>query len=258
MFNTQEQKENYINKLFSDVELFEWDVLHISSNEDRAEIMDMLAENLVYDLLKKDINFLHIKNLDNINLKKIKSSIFSEIINEWLNFCDDVLMYPKDDAILVVKQGQRVKFIYSIVNSYFDKFHRIIFSEMVDTFLEYFNKTLITKKDKIFIEKILQSKLNDDVNSLTLHKFSQLYSRVRIAQDKKNREIKKISNKIKELNKNLHTFLDIDADKKNEILLEIEDFEYDIEELEDKGLYEFDDIIARLRNNMMDAMQKIS
>jgi len=254
MFKTQKQKENYINKLFNNVELFEWDVLHISSNIDRAEVMEIIAENLVYNNLKDEINFLNITNIEKINFKKIKSSIFSEIINEWLNFCDDVLMYPKKDAILVVKQGERIKFIYSLVNSYYDKFHRIIFSKMFDTFLEYFNKTPITNNQQIFIEKILQSNLNEDKNFFTIHKFIQLQSRVKIAQNKKNKEIDNINIKIKELMEKLnHSQAEDD-----EIVLKIEDYDYEVNELEKKGLYEFDEIIAKLRNNMIDAMKKLS
>lgn len=257
MLDSQEQKENYINKLFNNVELFEWDVLHISSNADKEEVMEIIAEHIVNNALRNEINFLYIKNLEKINLKKIKSAIFTEIINEWLIFCDDALKYPKEDAILVIKQGDRIKFIYSIVNDYFDRYNRVVFSEMVDTLLKCFDATPITKTKQIFIEKVLQSTLNQDVNSLSLHKFSQLYSRVRIAQDKKKIEINKINNKIKELMGRLNNNDDIDFDGDNEILMDIEDYEYDIEDLKKKGLYEFDDIIARLRNNMMDAMRRL-
>lgn len=258
MLDTQEQKENYINKLFNNIELFEWDVLHVSSTADKAEIMEIIAKNIVHNTLKEEINFLHIKNIEKISLKKIKSSIFSEIINEWLYFCDDALKYPKYDAINTIKEGDRIKFIYSIVNDYFDKYNRIIFSEMVDTFLEYFDNTPIPKTKQIFIEKVLQSDLNEDTSTITLHKFNQLYSRARLAQDKKNREIAKINIKIKALMNRLNHADDIDFDEDNEMLLDIEDYEYEIEEIEKKGLYEFDEIIARLRSNMMDGMRKIS
>ncbi len=254
MFGTQEEKENYINKLFSDVELFEWDVLNVSSNIDRAEVIEMIADTLVHDTLKNEINFLYIKDIKEINFKKIKKAIYNEIVGEWLNFCDDTLIYPKKDAILIVNQIDEIQFIYSITNSYFDKFSRIIFSKIVDTFLEYLEKSSLTKNKQIFIEKVLQSKFNENKDSNSIHKFSQLKNRVQIAQECKNIKINNTNNKIKELMEKLTN----NSNEENSILLKIEDYDYEINELEKKGLYEFDEIIAKLRNNMIDSMKKLS
>ncbi len=256
MYTTQEQKDIYVEKLFSDLVLFEWDVLHVSSNTDRIEVMEIIAEDLVHHTLKEELNFLFVNDVEKLNFTNIKNHIFKQIINEWLTFCDDVLMYPKDDAIAVVKEGDRVKFVYDIVNNYFDKYQRFIYSEIIDTFFALFIQTPITKNRQILIERVLQSKLNSSKDSQKMHKFTQVFSRVKIAQDKKNHDMNLLNIKVKELMGNLSVDENIEFDEDNEVLLDIEDCEYDIAELEETGIYEFDDLLAGLRDDMISSMIK--
>jgi len=256
MYKTQEQKNAYVDKLFADVVLFEWDVLHVSSNTDRIEVMEIVAHDLVHETLKNELNFLHVNAVDKLNFSNVKNHIFKQMINEWLTFCDDVLMYPRDDAIAVVKEGHRVKFIYNIVNEYFEKYQRFIYIEIIDTFFSLFERTPITKNRQILIERVLQSKLNASKDLQKMHKFTQVFSRVKIAQDKKKYELNILNSKVKELMGNLSVVDSIELDKDNEILLDIEDCEYDIQELEETGIYEFDDLLAGLRDNMISSMIK--
>lgn len=254
MYITQEEKDAYVNKLFSDVNLFEWDVLHVSSNTDRAEVMELIAEDLVHNTLKKELNFLYVKDLEDLSFLKLKSFIFKQIINEWLTFCNDVLMYPKADAINVVKQSERVKFIYNIVNSYFDKYQRLIYSEIIDTFFSLFVRTPVTKNAQILIERVLQSEFNAYKDTQKIYKFSQVFNRVKIAKNKKNAELQKLNSQIKELMAYLTVNDEIEFDEDNDILMDIEDIEYEIEDLEKTGIYEFDDFLAGLRDNMISSM----
>ncbi len=256
MYDTQEEKEIYIEKLFSDVSLFEWDVLQVSSNTDRAEVMEIIAHTLVYDTLKYELNFLHLLSIEKINFSNIKSSIFKRMINEWLTFCDDVLMYPKEDSIKVVKEGTRTKFIYDIVNDYFMKYQRFIYSEVVDTFFSLLLKFPITKNRQLLIEEVLQSNLNYSKNSQKISKFSQAFNRIKIAQDKKKQELAVLNKKLKELSKKANIDEDTQFEDDNEILLDMEALEYDIQELKDTGLYEFDETIATLRENLISGMIK--
>jgi hypothetical protein len=255
MLDTKEQLEEYIGKIFSSVELFEWDVLHVSTNTDRAEVVQILAESFVKDSLKHEINFLYISDIENIKYSKIKQEMFKEIVSEWVSFCDDVLNISKEKAIEEVKKDGRANFLNSIVNNYFQKFHRIIFNEMFNSFLDFFNKLPVTKNKQIFIEKILKSSLNRDSRSISIHKFSQLYTRVTIAKDNKNKEILRLKGRIKELKDQLYSTSDINFEEDNEILYDIEDLEEDLEELKRTDLYHFDDLIGSLRDNMIDSMR---
>ena len=257
MYTTQEEKDAYVNKLFSDVSLFEWDVLHVSSNTDRIEVMELIAKDLVHYTLKNELNFLYVQDVENLDFSNLKSFIFKQIINEWLTFCKDVLMYPKADAISVVKQSDRVKFIYNIVNNYFDKYQRFIYSEMVDTFFSLFTRIPVTKSRQILIERILQSQFNSSRESQRIYKFNLVFNRVKIAKNKKNEKLNILNAQIKELMGHLSADDNIAFEEDNEILLDIEDLEYDIEELEKTSLYEFDELLAGLRDNMISSMIQV-
>ncbi len=256
MYSTQEQKEIYIEKLFSDVSLFELDILHVSSNTDRVEVMEIIAHTLVHDTLKHELNFLHLHSIEKINFSNIKSSIFKQIISEWLTFCDDFLMYPKEDAIKVIKEGTRIKFIYNIVNDYFIKYQRFVYSEVIDTFFSLLLKLPMTKNKQILIEGVLQSNLNYSENSQKISKFSQVFNRIKIAEDKKKKELTLLNEKLKELSKKINIDEDTQFEDDNETLLDVEDLEYDIQELKDTSLYEFDEMIATLRENLISGMTK--
>jgi hypothetical protein len=256
MFDTKEQLDDYIDKIFKSLELFEWDVLHVSTNTDRAEVIKILAKSFVEDTLKNEINFLYVKDVNRIKYSKIKQAIFRDIIAEWISFCDEVLGLSNSEAIESVKKDGRINFINGIVNSYFQKFHRIIFNEMFNTFLQNFNGLPITKNKQITIDKILQSSLNKESgSSVSIYKFSQLYNRVRIAQDAKNKEINKLKARIQDLKDEFNSNKHKNSNKDNELLYDIEDLEDDLEDLKEKGLYQFDAIIARLRENMIDSMR---
>ena len=109
MYRTQEEKQKYIDKLFKDRALFEWEVLHVSSHYDRLEIMEILAQTLVRDKLKYEINFLYLQSYNDFKFTQIVNILFHEIANEWISFATEVLYYPKKEAVGELQDKTRVK-----------------------------------------------------------------------------------------------------------------------------------------------------
>ena len=151
MYRTQDEKQKYIDELFKDRTLFEWEVLHVSSHYDRIEIMEILAQTLVRNKLKYEINFLYLQSYDNFKLTQIINILFHEIANEWMSFATEVLYYPNDKA--------RVKFIHDIAEDYYEKYRRYIFEEVADTFIELVSNTKQNNKTTKLIQETLQSDL---------------------------------------------------------------------------------------------------
>ena len=196
MYKTQEQVQEYIYKIFSDKSLFEWEVLHVSSHYDRLDIMKILAQTLVRDRLKYEINFLYIKSYKDFQFSQIVNILFHEIANEWLSFATEILYYPKEAAIEELQDKTRVKFIHSLATEYYEKYQRQIFEESADTFIELVGNVEHEKNLNKLIEEVLQSDLIKNRQILEMHNFSQLYSRVKAAQDVKNLEIITVKTKI--------------------------------------------------------------
>jgi hypothetical protein len=107
MYRTQEEKQKYIEKIFKDRALFEWEVLHVSSHYDRLEIMEILAQAIVRGKLKYETNFLYLESFKEFKFSQIVNILFHEIANEWISFATEILYYPKREAIQELQDKYR-------------------------------------------------------------------------------------------------------------------------------------------------------
>ncbi len=257
MYRTQEEKQEYIDKIFSDKSLFEWEVLHVSSHYDRLEIMQILSETLVRDRLKYEINFLYMKSYKDFNFSQIVNILFHEIANEWLSFATEILYCSKKDAVLEIQDKTRVKFIHSIATLYYEKYRGEIFQEVADTFLELVGSVKNDKNINEFIEEVLQSDLIKNKQILSMHNFSQLYRRVKAAQNIKNSDIISVKMKISELQESYKNSK-LDIDKRQRLLKLLNRSKIELEKLNHLGLDKFDAGISRFKETMVQSMLGMS
>ncbi len=252
MYRTQEEKQEYIEKIFNDRTLFEWEILHVSSHYDRLEIMQILAHTLVRDKLKYEINFLYIKDYKDFKFSQIINIIFHEIANEWVSFATDILYYPKKDAIAELHNKERVKFIHSLAAHYYDKYRREIFEEVADTFIELVSNAKDIRDISRLIEDILKSDLIKNRQILAMHDFSQLYSRVKAAQKIKSADILSSKMKIDEMKARYED--EADADEKQRLLQLLKNKKIEFEKLQNHSLDKFDSGVSRLKDTMVHSM----
>lgn len=253
MYRTQEEKQKYIDKIFKDKALFEWEVLHVSSHYDRLEIMQILARTLVRDKLKYEINFLYLQSFGDFKFTQIVNIIFHEIANEWISFSTDVLYYPKKEAIEELQDKQRVKFIHSLAKSYYEKYKRQIFEEIADTFIELVSSVKHDKEATKIIQETLQSDLIKNRQILEMHNFSQLFNRIKSAQNIKNSDITTIKMKAVEL-KEKYINPAIDTDEKQRLHSLLDKADKELSKLKHAGLDKFDPAIKRLKDTMVQSM----
>ncbi|EDZ62543.1 hypothetical protein SMGD1_2774 [Sulfurimonas gotlandica GD1] len=253
MYRTQEEKQKYIDKIFKDKALFEWEVLHVSSHYDRLEIMQILAQTLVRDKLKYEINFLYLESYDDFKFTQIVNIIFHEIANEWISFATDILYYPKKEAIEELQGKERVKFIHSLAKSYYEKYKRQIFEEIADTFIELVSNVKQDKDATKLIQETLQSNLIKNRQILEMHNFSQLFTRIKSAQNIKNSDITTAKMKVVEMKKK-YANPNIDADEKQKYYSLLEKSNKELTKLKHQGLDKFDPGIKRLKDTMVQSM----
>ena len=253
MYRTQEEKQKYTDKLFKDRALFEWEVLHVSSHYDRIEIMEILAQTLVRNKLKYEINFLHLKSYDDFTFKHIVNILFHEIANEWLGFATEVLHYPKKEAIIELQDKTRVIFIHAIAKDYYEKYRRQIFEEIADTFIELISNV---KKDREVIKLIqdtLQSDLIKNRQILEMHNFSQILSRIKTAQNNKITNLTSLNEKIVDIKERCIN-PNIDSDEKQKLNILLDKTNKELDKLKHLGLDKFDPGIKRLKDTMVQSM----
>jgi hypothetical protein len=253
MYKTQEEKQNYIEKIFKDRALFEWEVLHVSSHYDRLEIMEILAQIIVRGKLKYEINFLHLESFKEFKFSQIVNILFYEIANEWVSFATEVLYYPKKEAIKELQNKTRVKFIHSIASDYYNKYRRKIYEEIADTFIELVSY----EKKNTQINKLIQDVLNSDLvknrQILEMHNFSQLFSRIKAAQKIKKSDIQKIKKKISQIKEKYQSDT-IDIDERQHLLRLLEKASQELEDFKNSGLDKIDPAIKRLKDTMVQSM----
>jgi len=250
MYKTQEEKRRYIDKIFNDVSLFEWEVLHVSSHYDRLEIMQILAQTLVRDRLKYEINFLYIKDYEDFKFSQIINILFHEIANEWLSFATDILHCSKKDVIEDFQNKIRVHFIYSLVSEYYAKYKRQIFEVIADSFIELIKDVNQTNK---LIEEVLRSDLIRNKQILEMHTFSQLWSRVLSAQNRKNSEIISANIKIAKIKKK-YGEQNLSSDEKQRLLEFLKISDSELKKLKKLNLDNFDSGVKRLKDTMVNSM----
>jgi len=257
MYRTKEEKSKYIEKIFKDRALFEWEVLHVSSHYDRLEVMQILAQTLVRDKLKYELNFLHIEKYEDFKFSQIINIIFHEIANEWVSFATEVLYYPKEEALKELQDKVRVHFIHSLAKSYYEKYRRLIFEEVATTFVEL----LASINKETQIPKLIKETLNSDLiknrQIFDMHNFSQLYNRIKTAKEANNDNIADIKQKIFDLKREFSN-PKLEVDEKQKLYNSIEKLNSELTRLKLLSLDKVDPAIKRLKDTMVQSMLGMS
>ncbi|WP_324170420.1 hypothetical protein [Sulfurimonas sp.] len=256
MYKNQEEKEEYIEKLFSDKALFEWEVLHISSHYDRVEVMEILSDVLVTDKLKYELNFLYIKEYKDFKFSQIINIIFHEIANEWLSFATNIMYYSKKEAIETLQDKKKVIFIHTLSINYYKKYRQQIFEKVSNTFIELVSNAKNDKDTNKLINKVLKSDMIKNKQILSMHTFSQLYKRVKIAQDVKTAQVATTNTRLIELKIRYES--QNDEKEKERLLRLFKKDKLEFEKLKNESLDNFDSGVSRLHDTMVHTMMSMN
>lgn len=250
------EKREYIKKVFSDTELFEEDILNVVTTKDREEIMKIIAELLVRDLLKDEINFLYMRSFSDFSLTPIPNIIYKEIASEWVVYAMEVLHISREDALQELHGKDRVQFILSLVRRYLKEYRSYIFEEIANSFIELVDRIPNARNGDIVIEEVLESDFILNKKLLYIRDFGELWRRVRIARNSKSLAISKIEAKIDET----RSFLErdnISQEKKDTLSKKLENQKIELEELSETTLDKFDDPLQKVKDAMINSMMKM-
>ena len=189
----------YIRKIFEDRVLFEKAVLDVVTNEDREEIIHILADSLVWDTLKEHLNFMYISNVSDFTLNQITNILFKEIANEWIDYAMHDLKLSKNDALEELQLEERIKFVKLLSQDYYMYFKEYIFEKIADTFIDLlvFNSQENTKS--VFINAIINSDLFLDRSILNINSSDQLCMAAKRAKELKNEKLHNFKERIDQI-----------------------------------------------------------
>lgn len=248
MFRTKKEKHEYLEKIFEDVSLFEWEVLHITTSQDRQEVMEILSETLVRDTIKEKVNFLYLKRFDDFDTGAIKPALFKEIVNEYVSFAVDVLYLDKDEVRKDI--GSKASFIYGLIDNYMKNYHSLVYQEIVDTFIELAQTAIHSKQSLNMVNEVFTTLLMAHKHITAIQDVEHLLSKVRSAYNFKNLELSKYQVKLTELRHKLKDE-NMDDEIRDNLLLALYSQERKLENVEKSTLDKYDAALQRLKNFMV-------
>jgi len=233
--------EELVKSIFSDKVIFEKHILNVTSNSDRIDVMEILAKRLIRSLLKEELNFLYMKNLNNFKFSLIINLLFREIANEWVSYAEESLSYSKNKALKTIQYKGNVLFLLKLVKEYFRQYKVYFLQEIADTFIELVEHMPSPSISSDLINVVLKSGFVRSHGIAVVYNYSQIWGRVKNAHKLKKADITKLQIKITEAK---------DIEERNK-------YEYREEVLVLKPLAYFDDALLRLRNAMVKYMMGI-
>ena len=254
---THSEREELVDRIFKRKAIFEKEVLNITSDADRAEIMQILAKLLVRDTLKDELNFLYMEDFSKFTFKPIVNILFKEIANEWISYAMEELGYSKDEALAEIQTKKRVLFIRSLVSKYYEKYKQYIFREVADTFIELIKTIPHAKIGNRLVNEVLKSDLVVHNNVIAMYNFRQLWSRVKAAQNLKNVDLSRIQIIISELSFELEND-SLSDEKKEGLQKSLQRYKEELKRLSDRSLDKFDGALKRFKDAFVSSMLRIS
>lgn len=194
----QKEKETLLEKLFTNKRLFEKEILGVFSYSDKKEIVELLAKRIVHNKYKNSFSFLGFKHLTDLDLSRLESVLFQEIIHEFISFCVEYLYIEKEDAYRYLQKKENRMFIHLFSKEYLEEYEEYFYGEIADSFFDLIVTISHANMPSSLILEVLQSPLVKQENVLVIHNFEQLYNRVRAALNYKNTLITKLQVQIAE------------------------------------------------------------
>jgi len=236
------ENSTFIETVFSQKSEFEKYILNVTSNSDRIDVIDILAKRIIRVLLKEELNFLYMKDLEHFDFSLVTNLLFREIASEWVSYAQETLSLTREDALGILQEKKRVNFIMNLVKEYFQQYKIYFTQEIADTFIELIKNMPSPSVSSELINEVLKSDFVKRQNISLVHSYSQLWGRVKKAYDVKKMNLTKIQISI--------------AEAQN--AQEVKKLEYKEELLEQKPLAYFDDALLHLRNAMVQYMMGIT
>jgi len=248
MSQAKEKKLYELEKFCTNSTLFEENILDVYNEEDRKEVMEILAQRLVRDKLKHSLNFLYLDNLQDLSLEMIIPVLTKELYDEALEYGRNVMYLHTKEVEAVI--GEYISDIGALAEEYMSKYKEIVYRAIVDSFIELIYTSSHLHKRAKFIETILESKLILNRNMLAMHNVEQLNRRIKAAYNRKSMELSKLQMKVAELNDRIAQS-DKDVQERTQLYKLLASQEERLAKTAAKTLDHYDATLDRLKTTMV-------
>jgi len=188
------KSQEYLALIFSDKLKFEEVVLQVKCDEDRKEVMSLICTELCADeTLSKQVNFLKIKTIDDLDFSGVPIGFVELLLVEFLSLLKEK-HFTRVEIDNAKKNKKYQKFMYELAQTYMRRFSNLFYKEVVNTFFDLVSIADKPEKLSPIVLAVIngtalrKSLLEQHGSGQILYKEEQAWMRVRQARDDKKQQ----------------------------------------------------------------------
>jgi len=243
-----------IEKIFVSQHTFEKEVLGVTCENDKSEIMKILSSLVVNETLKEHLSFLYIKDLSDFTLKHIINILFKEIANEWIVYAMEDLELSREDALEELQIQGRVKLIHALAAEYYKHYKDHIFEEIAKSFIELLASIRSGSEKIALVNAVINSDLIANRTILGVNSFDQIHAKVKSAKNAKTSELSSIKMKIFDIKKEIANPVTA-KDKKESLLAILPNYEKKMQDITEMKLESFETSLERIKRAIFNSLK---
>ncbi len=189
------KSQAYIQDLFSDVKVFEKEVLYVNCDEDRKEVMTLMSKEMcASSKIAHQISFLKLKTINDLSFEGVNIALVQMFLAELISLLKE-RRYTFTEIETIKKNKEHLKFLYKLAQVYMLRFGGLLYKEMVNTFFERVSVAGKPEKISRIVDEVIsgtdtrKSLLEQHGGGQILYKPDQAWMRVKQARDDKNRKV---------------------------------------------------------------------
>ncbi len=196
--------QQYLEHIFASEENFEKLVFEIESDADRAEIVRLIAKQIVTESeMRNKVNFNYLPTLNNMDLSDFAHAVTRLLIDEAIEWLSQI--HPDEEAIRGMIQNDKMKlfFLHEIAMSYFFEYEELFYGEIAESFFEMvrqagsFRQIPKIGHDAISGTSKVRSLFLLDDGAQIVRRADQVWMRVDQASKAKKRKVFSLTNDLK-------------------------------------------------------------
>ena len=250
-----EEKSALVAAIFSDESEFEKHVLDIRNEEDRREVMEMLADEIVMNRLREEINFSALKSYDDLHTEGIIKVILQRISSEAAGYLEERLRYTRTATMQIIRQTANLLFLKRLSLYYFKRYAFLIFERVADTLFE--NVAAQPTADKP--PKQLLGAIEGTPKRMPLFKgsavtFEYVWKHARKALMERKKETAKIQMALASILKIMEGNENLEASQRAKLTARYEENRRQMETIQKKSLALYDGSIRRMKHSVVEML----
>ncbi len=253
----QEERNALAEAVFKDELTFEKRVLDIHNENDRREVMQLLAEEIVAVTFKEHLHFVYLKSYDDLHTEEIVKAILQRITNETAGFLEEKLQYTKTMTLQTIRQTPHLLFLKRMSLYYFKRYGYLVYERIADSFFERIAMLpSVDKAPKVLMDAVTGTPKRPAILKGNAVSLEHVWNHVRKAATERKKEMGKVQISLSSI-LNIMNEEELEPDKRAKLKERYEANRKQLEAVRHKALSEFDGSVRRLKQLVVQVLESL-